>query len=158
MVKVFVGCSANGEDAESCAVLEYSLRKNSSLPVEIVWMAQSRDLQSFWHGWNTSAWATPFSGFRWGIPAYCGFQGRAVYTDSDVIFLGDIAELWTQPMAPGAAVLAKGGGSWRLCVSLFDCAAAKPHSGCAPRASCNHSVAIGTAWTAKATRTCSTPA
>lgn len=126
-VRVFVGCSANGEDAESCAVLEYSLRKFSSRPVEIVWMKQTHDAASFWHGWNTERWATPFSGFRWGIPAFCGFEGRAVYTDSDVIFLADINELWSQPMASQAAVLAKGGGSWRLCVSLWDCAAAREH-------------------------------
>ena len=28
-IKLFVGASANGEDAESLAVLEYSIRKNT---------------------------------------------------------------------------------------------------------------------------------
>lgn len=125
VVRLFVGCAPDGLDAESLAVLEYSVRKNSSLPVEIEWMTLSRDPASFWSGWNTERWPTPFSGFRWAIPAFCGFDGRAVYCDSDVIWMGDIARLWQQPMPRGTVVLGRGGGSWRLCVSLWDCAAAK---------------------------------
>lgn len=121
-VRVFVGCSANGEDAESQAVLEHTLRKHSSLPIEITWMMHSRDPQNFWSGFNSKEWKTPFSGFRWAVPAACGYKGRAIYMDSDVIVMADIAELWTQNMN-GHAVLAKHGG--RLCVSLWDCAAAK---------------------------------
>lgn len=126
-VRVFVGTAANGEDAESQAVLEWSIRKHSSLPVEIEWMQQSSDPTSFWSGWNTLAWATPFSGFRWGIPQRCGFKGRAIYTDSDVIFNADIAELWRTPMADRHSVVAKGAGSWRFCVSLWDCERVQPH-------------------------------
>jgi hypothetical protein len=86
-------------------------------------MKLSRDSDSFWfsdgegNGWNTTTWATPFS----------GFEGRAIYMDSDVIVLADIAQLWHQPMQPGKVALAKGGGSWRYCVSLWDCAEAVKH-------------------------------
>lgn len=124
-VKVFVGCAANGEDAESCAVLEWTLRKHTTEPVDVVWMAQSRNPACFWHGFDTSAWATPFSGFRWAIPAYCGFEGKAIYCDSDVIFMADVAELWNQEFEPGKAIMGKGGGSWRFCVSMWDCATAE---------------------------------
>lgn len=124
-IRVFVGAAPSGEDAESLAVLEYTLRKHASRPVEIVFMTISRDPASFWHGWDTSRWATPFSGFRWGIPAACGFEGKAIYTDSDVIFMRDPAELFDQDVPAGKVVLGKGGGSWRLCVSLWDCAAAE---------------------------------
>lgn len=128
-IRVFVGCAPNHEDLESQAVLEWSIRKLASEPVEIEWMKLSRDPSSFWYsdgdkGWQTRDWATPFSGFRWAIPAACGFEGRAIYCDSDVIFLADIAGLWNQPMKPGKLALAKGGGSWRYCVSLWDCAEA----------------------------------
>lgn len=123
MIRIFVGCAPNHEDAESQAVLEYSIRKHSSESVEITWMKHSDDPKSFWHGWDSSLWATPFSGFRWGIPAACDYHGKAIYMDSDVILLGDIAELYNQRMAPGKVALAKGGGSWRYCVSLWDCAA-----------------------------------
>jgi len=127
MIKVFVGCSV-GDDLESQAVLEFSLRKHSSAPIEIVWMQQSGDPASPFYGWQTRAWSTPFSGFRFLVPALCNYEGRALYTDSDVIFRADIVQLWRQRFAPGKCVIAKGGrDAWRLCVSLWDCAAAKPH-------------------------------
>lgn len=126
MIRVFVGCAANHEDLESQAVLEWSIRKHASEPVEITWMQLSHDPASPWYGWRTENWATPFSGFRWAIPEVCGFEGRAIYTDSDVIFMADIAELWRQKFQPGKSIMAKGGGSWRLCVSLWDCATGGP--------------------------------
>jgi len=122
-IKLFVGCSPNGEDAESMAVLEYTAKKNSSLPVDITWMKISEDPESPWGGWNTTTWSTPFSGFRWAIPEVCGFEGQAIYMDSDMIILGDLAELWNAPFKPGKIVQAKGG--WRFCVAKWDCAAAK---------------------------------
>ncbi len=133
MIRVFVGCAPNGEDAESQAVLEYTLRKHATLPVEITWMQLTGDRSSLWFsdgrggGWVTNEWPTPFSGFRWAVPAACGFAGRAIYVDSDFIFLGDVAELWTQRFAPGKAVLRKAGPAhaWRTCISLWDCAAAE---------------------------------
>jgi hypothetical protein len=132
-IRVFAGCAPNHEDVESQSVLEWSIRKHASRPVEIEWMKLSRDPESFWYsdgegnGWNTSMWATPFSAFRWGIPAFCGFEGRAIYCDSDVVFMADIAELWDQTIRPGKVALAKGGGSWRYCVSLWDCKEAINH-------------------------------
>lgn len=129
MIRVFVGC-APGDDIESQAVLEYSLRRHASQPVEIVWMQLSADPKSpfFSERWRTERWSTPFSGFRWAAPHLCGFEGRAVYMDSDVIVMADIAELWKQFFASGKCVIAKGGkDAWRFCVTLFDCAAVKPH-------------------------------
>lgn len=134
MIKVFVGCAANHEDAESQAVLEYTLRKHTSEKINIVWMKQSHEPHSMFYtdggdqGWNTSLWATPFSGFRWAIPWLCNYEGKAIYMDSDVIVMSDIAELWSTEFEPGKIVVAKGkGASWRYCVSLWDCAAAKTH-------------------------------
>lgn len=131
-IRVFVGCAANHEDLESQAVLEWSIRRNASQPVEITWMGLSRDAASPFYsaggaGWDTSQWATPFSAFRWAVPELCGFEGKAIYTDSDVIFQTDIATLWNQPHPPGKFLLARGGGQWRICVSLFDCAEARKH-------------------------------
>ena len=131
MIRIFVGCSANAEDAESQAVLEYSIRKNTKAEVDITWMRLSRDPASPFYsepekklGWRNDSWATPFSGFRWAIPELCGFEGRGIYCDSDFIFLADIEELWNQELRPGKVVLAKGGhASWRYCCSVWDCAA-----------------------------------
>jgi hypothetical protein len=123
VIRIFIGCAPNHEDAESQSVLEWSIRKHASEPVEIEWMKLSNDPASFWHGWNTESWATPFSGFRWAIPVRCNFEGQAIYMDSDVIVMADIAELWRQEFQPGRVAMAKGGGSWRYCVSKWNCAA-----------------------------------
>lgn len=122
-IKLFVGCAPNGEDAESQMVLEYTAKKHSSLPIEITWMKHSNDPESFWHGWSSGTWATPFSGFRWGIPAACNFEGQAIYMDSDMIILGDLAELWNIPWNDTAIVMGKGG--WRFCVAKWNCSRAK---------------------------------
>ncbi len=126
MIRVFVGCAPNGEDAESQAVLEYTLRKHASRPVEIVWMRLSNDPASPFYGWNTDWWSTPFSAFRLLVPELCGYEGRAIYVDSDFMFMADVAELWSQEFQPGKCVMSKTPGSAkRLCISLWDCAEAK---------------------------------
>lgn len=126
MIRVFVGCAGNNEDLESQAVLEWSIRKNTAREVDIYWLQLSRAPHNALSGWNVTEWTTPFSGLRWAVPWICAFEGQAIYTDSDVIFLADIGELWDQPIAPGKAVIAKGGNhGQRLCVSKWDCAVAK---------------------------------
>jgi hypothetical protein len=123
-IKLFCGTSPNGEDAEQQMVLEYTARKNSSLPIDIEWMKLSHDPTSHYSGWTTTEWPTPFSGFRWGIPARCDFQGQAIYMDCDMIVLGDLAELWNIPFAnDDVSIMGKGG--WRFCVSKWNCKAAE---------------------------------
>jgi len=134
-IKLFIGCDPNDCDLEQMMVLEYSARKHSSLPIDIEWMRLSRAPSSFWFsdpaqgkGWRTEAWATPFSGFRWGVPAFCGYEGRAIYMDTDMLVLCDLAELWRVRMAPGKVLTGKGRKhSWRFCVAVWDCAAARAH-------------------------------
>lgn len=123
LIRLFVGRAPNGDDAESCAVLEYTARKNCSMPIEITWMEMTHDVGSPWHGWNTSTWATPFSGFRWAIPEVCGFKGQAIYMDSDMIIQADLAELWNAPWEQGKVIQMKGG--WRTCVAKWNCERAK---------------------------------
>lgn len=129
MIRLFVGCAVN-DDLESQAVCEWSIRKHASQPLDITWMQLSRDPASPFYsdganGWQTRYWTTPFSGLRWCVPELCGFAGQAIYTDSDVIFLADIAELWDQPIPVGMIAIAKGGQ--RMCVSKWDCAAARQY-------------------------------
>lgn len=131
-IKIFVGCAANDEDLESQVVLEYTIKEFASQPVDIVWMQLSRDPRSPFYsapekneGWATERWATPFSGFRWAIPALCGFQGKGIYIDSDFLVRADISNLWNQPFLPNRVIIARGDG--RFCCAMWDCEAAKQH-------------------------------
>ena len=122
-IKIFVGTSANNEDAEAEMVLEYTLRKNTTIPLDITWMRQSQDASSIWGGWSTPRWSTPFSGFRWAIPEACGFTGRAIYMDVDQLNLRDISDLFSIDMQnrPMAARRGKRFGGHEFCVILMDC-------------------------------------
>lgn len=123
-IRIFVGTDANGGCAEAQMVYEHSLRKRSSLPIELHWMKISKDPNSFWYGWNTDRWSTPFSGFRYGIAAACDFKGKAIYTDDDMVWLHDPAELWNMEIPDDKIMTGKKlrNGEIRHCVSLIDCA------------------------------------
>lgn len=131
MIRIFVGCPANGEDAEAQALFEYTLRKHHvDNDIEITWMMLSRDPASPWYsepkknaGWNTEMWATPFSVFRWAVPHVCNYEGRAIYADVDKIFMADVGELARQPIPDGKALLWK--DEKHSCLMLFDCAKMK---------------------------------
>lgn len=127
MIRLFVGADGTNSDLESQAVLEWSVRKNASEPVDIVWMQQAAT--GPYSGWRCGSARTPFSHFRWSIPAMCNYEGRAIYTDSDFIFVADIAELWHQPIPNVLLTLksSKPHGKARTCCILFDCAKAKGH-------------------------------
>lgn len=124
MIRLFIGTSSNGEDRVSEAVYEYTLRKNASEELDIVWMRQTHDKTSFWHGFDTHNWPTPFSGYRWAIPEYCNFQGRAIYTDEDMINFRDIKELWDVDLGDKPLGARKGTrfGGHEFCVTVIDCA------------------------------------
>jgi len=132
-IRVFVGCDPNNCDLEQMMVLDYSIHKHTSVPVEIVWMQLSRDPKSYWYsnpetgeGWDTTKWSTPFSGFRWAIPEYCGYSGRAIYMDADVVVLDDLANLWRHPINGKSVVAAKTNADMtRLCTCVWDCNKAK---------------------------------
>ena len=122
-VKLFIGTSSNGEDALIEMAYEYSLRKETDRELEIVWMRQTNNPKCFWHGFEDRNWSTPFSGFRWAIPEYCNFEGRAIYTDVDMLNFHDIGDLFDLDMGD-SWILARDGkrfGGKEFCVMLFDC-------------------------------------
>jgi hypothetical protein len=45
-IRIFIGTSANGEDAVAEMVYEYSLRKNTDAELDITWMRQTKDTSS----------------------------------------------------------------------------------------------------------------
>lgn len=129
-VRIFIGSSSNGEDAPIEVAYEYSLRQHCSRELDITWMRQSTNHSDPWGLWQAERWSTPFSGFRWGIPEVCGFEGRAIYTDCDMINLRDIAELVDIDMQ-GKPIAARRGsrfGGHEFCVMVFDCAEFRKHA------------------------------
>lgn len=68
---------------------------------------------------------TEFSNYRFLIPEICGHEGRAIFLDSDMVCLGDIAKFFDQDMN-GHDMLAKseaykGDSCWGMSQILFDC-------------------------------------
>ena len=104
-LRIFVGC----EESQVVAyrVLEYSIRKASSVPVEVV------PMMNLDHPMPRDARNRPRTGFsfaRFMIPELCGGRGRALYLDADMLVFGDVAELHDMPF-DGRAVLCSGSTS-----------------------------------------------
>jgi len=64
---------------------------------------------------------TEFSLYRYLIPQVCGYQGRAIYLDSDMICLTDIGKLFDEPMGNNAILARQDRGDWMPSVMLMDC-------------------------------------
>lgn len=122
-LRVFVGTSPGGQDAEACAALEASIRRRASIPLDIRYLTTERE-----QGWDTSAWSTPWTALRWAVPELCGFEGRAVYFDCPSIVLADVAELALASIPRRAMMLARREGRNLLtsCI-VFDCAEAEKY-------------------------------
>lgn len=122
MIRILVGTDVRQGRAE--IALENSIRANTSADVDITWM---RAHEGEWKKWRHApdrpmrgggAWATCFTNFRYSIPALCNYEGRAIYLDSDMLVLGDIAELWNlRPKGAWCSLNPK-----RTDVSIIDCA------------------------------------
>lgn len=87
-VRVFVGASR----AESVPyrVLAHSIHERASVPVRVESLDQ---VTSPMPKTRENRPRTAFSFARFHIPELCDFSGRAIYLDSDMVVLGDIAEL-----------------------------------------------------------------
>jgi len=76
-------------------VLEHSIRRHASEPVEIRAATQS----------YRRLGGTKFGFVRFMVPSLCGFSGRAIYLDPDQLVLGDICQLAAQLREPHAVGL-----------------------------------------------------
>jgi Glycosyl transferase family 8 len=91
-MRVFVG--ADESQLVAASVLEHSLRKHASRPVEFTTMI---DLDVPEPKDPANRARTGFSFYRFLIPKLCGYRGRALYLDSDMQVFADLAELWQIP-------------------------------------------------------------
>jgi lipopolysaccharide biosynthesis glycosyltransferase len=81
-IRVFVGTEPNQYIAQE--VLGDSIRKHASQPVEI-----HNTFQNI-----PRVGGTHFGFVRLLVPSLCGYSGKAIYLDADMVVLADIAELW----------------------------------------------------------------
>src|SRR5262245_39672731 len=91
-MRIFVGTDES--QMVACRVLEHSIRKHTSRPVEVVPMLNvpvptPRD--------PANRPRTGFSFSRFLIPKLCGYKGRALYLDADMQVFADVAELFDAP-------------------------------------------------------------
>ena len=122
-VRIYVG--AHATERLAYQVLEHSIRRNTALPVAM------RTIDNSLAPSPKDARFLPYTNFSYGrfaIPKLAGYQGRAIYMDSDMIVLRDIAEIWEMPF-DGAKILVEKvtdntRGAGRLtAVMVLDCAA-----------------------------------
>lgn len=111
-IRIFIGSSCRNRVEEK--VFVYSLLKHTNTPLEIniingetgsVTMHNGEEKQLPAIVSDRLKGATAFSLARYAIPQWCGFQGKAIYCDSDQISREDIAHLWNFKLS-GAAVAA----------------------------------------------------
>lgn len=120
LIRVFVG---GGLEHQLCVrVLESSIKRRTDSPISVIPLLAVEENFPIRPDWKRKG-PTSFSFQRFLIPAACGYEGKAIYCDSDQIVLGNIAELWNTPFPDDANVLTTGG--WQSAVMLIDCARAR---------------------------------
>lgn len=129
-IRVFIGTEPKTEIARK--VLECSIQRRTDTPVDFIPMIG----KEWEYPTNGFHFGTGFSLRRWMIPAYCGWDGLAIYLDADQLVLADIKELWDaprlQPSTHGTSIWCSyqpdrfSSTPWpQSSVMLIDCAAAK---------------------------------
>lgn len=113
-IRVFIGT----EEAQTLptAICKWSILSRSKFEYEFFDLKDIKlDLKNAMH--------TGFSFFRFAIPEKCGYTGKAIYLDADMIVLSDLAELFNTDMG-GKGVLSKPVPhikGWDTSVMLLDC-------------------------------------
>lgn len=90
-VRIYLGSERHQFRAERAFLWSVEKHRDPSRTYEIYLM---RDLKGFSRGF----WLTGFTNYRFAIPAFCDYQGRAIYNDADQIYLQDPAILFDHEM------------------------------------------------------------
>lgn len=130
-IRIAIGTEPKTEIARK--VLEFSITRRTEMKVDFFPMIGKE-----WE-YSTSGFhvGTGFSLRRWMVPAFFGWEGRAIYLDADQLVFGDVWDLWR---APAHFPSKKGTSIWctwqidkvyprhpapQTSVMVIDCAAAK---------------------------------
>jgi hypothetical protein len=91
MIRIFIGFDPRETVAYS--VLAHSIMKRSSAPVAISSIALSQ-LSSVLTRERHLLQSTDFSFSRFLTPYLSGYEGWSIFTDCDMLMMGDVAKLW----------------------------------------------------------------
>ncbi len=86
-VRIFVGTEPDQYRAERIFIWSIEQVRNPSRVYELYLM---KDLTGF----DRRGWLTGFTNYRFAIPHFAGGRGRAIYNDTDQIYLADPGELF----------------------------------------------------------------
>jgi lipopolysaccharide biosynthesis glycosyltransferase len=114
MLRVFIGFDERV--AVQYHVLAHSLLEHSSIPLQVI------PLSSDFYPLERDG-LTKFTWARFLVPYLCGFEGPALFLDSDILCTGDIAEILSEPMGDHHAVgVCNTNPAYeRAAVMLFNC-------------------------------------
>jgi len=97
--KIFIGYDSRMPIASD--VLKYSLEKHSSTPLSIELLnLKELELSIGFKRPQDPLQSTEFTYTRFLVPYLCGYKGKAIFMDNDMICLADINEVWNLDMAP----------------------------------------------------------
>lgn len=91
MIKIFIGYDPR--EAVAFNVLAHTIYTKASRPVAITPLALSQLGPLMWRERHPLQ-STDFSFSRFLVPHLCGYEGRAIFLDCDMLLLDDIARLW----------------------------------------------------------------
>lgn len=92
-VPIYIGWDSR--EVEAAYVLAHSLRKHAIRPLDIRFLR--RDTLPFLQG-DMRPGSTEFTYSRFAVPYLCGYRGRALFMDCDMLAFGDVCELFELPM------------------------------------------------------------
>src|SRR5665648_266559 len=99
-IRIFVG--ADDYQLLGAKVLEASIKRRTKHSIQFQTM---NDLSLPVPKDRKNRSRTGFTFTRFAIPELCGYKGRAIYLDADMLVFRDINELWTWPMETGVNLL-----------------------------------------------------
>jgi lipopolysaccharide biosynthesis glycosyltransferase len=116
MLRIFIGWDSRFP--EPADVLRYSLIKYSSIPLEIRYLKLAE--LGIDRVYDPLA-STEFTYSRFLVPHLCGFRGKAVFMDNDMLALGDVKELAELPMESCALRVVKHDYQPSTTVKMYGC-------------------------------------
>ena len=116
MLRIFIGWDSRFP--EPADVLRYSLIKYSSIPLEIRY--HKLDDLGIDRVYDPLA-STEFTYSRFLVPHLCGYRGKAVFMDNDMLALADVKELDELPMDDCALRVVKHDYQPSTTVKMYGC-------------------------------------